>query len=311
MRRLLIRPGAIGDCLCALPALWLLETEETEVWTNGAVAPLVGFGSRVRSLAGSGWSLLGLPSEPPAELIERLRTFDEILSWAGFGQQELIAQSQRLVLPLQLFPALPDPKGGIHVSDWMIQQTTPWQRRPGWQQLEEEPAAWRKPGGRRFLLTPAPATGQSHGQASTRARVILHPFSGSARKNWPLPLFQQLALDLNADADVVWCASPEDPLPSHLRANALQHESLPELTSDLQTANLYVGNDSGITHLAAMLGVPVLALFGPMDPAVWAPRGSRVHIVRTPTAGDPTATIPYQPVLEAATDALGALAANT
>ena len=39
---------------------------------------------------------------------------------------------------------------------------------------------------------------------------------------------------------------------------------------------LYIGNDSGITHLAAAVGTPVLALFGPTDPEVWAPRGPHV-----------------------------------
>ena len=42
----------------------------------------------------------------------------------------------------------------------------------------------------------------------------------------------------------------------------------------------YVGNDSGITHLAAAVGIPVVALFGPTDPAVWAPSGRNVTVVR-------------------------------
>jgi ADP-heptose:LPS heptosyltransferase len=43
---------------------------------------------------------------------------------------------------------------------------------------------------------------------------------------------------------------------------------------------MYVGNDSGITHLAAAVGTPVLALFGPTDPTVWAPRGANVTVGR-------------------------------
>jgi ADP-heptose:LPS heptosyltransferase len=42
----------------------------------------------------------------------------------------------------------------------------------------------------------------------------------------------------------------------------------------------YVGGDSGVTHLAAAVGTPVVAVFGPTDPAVWAPRGPHVAIVR-------------------------------
>jgi ADP-heptose:LPS heptosyltransferase len=44
-------------------------------------------------------------------------------------------------------------------------------------------------------------------------------------------------------------------------------------------ARLYIGNDSGITHLAAAVGTPVVAVFGPTDPGVWSPRGERVRVV--------------------------------
>jgi ADP-heptose:LPS heptosyltransferase len=48
----------------------------------------------------------------------------------------------------------------------------------------------------------------------------------------------------------------------------------------LAHAGLYVGNDSGVSHLAAAWGAPVLALFGPTDPAQWAPVGPRVKVLR-------------------------------
>jgi ADP-heptose:LPS heptosyltransferase len=38
-----------------------------------------------------------------------------------------------------------------------------------------------------------------------------------------------------------------------------------------------IGNDTGITHLAAAIGAPTVALFGPTDPAVWGPRGRKVR----------------------------------
>ena len=52
----------------------------------------------------------------------------------------------------------------------------------------------------------------------------------------------------------------------------------------LRKAAAYVGNDSGITHLAAALGVPVAALFGPTDPNRWAPRGRDVQILMQPVS---------------------------
>jgi ADP-heptose:LPS heptosyltransferase len=104
--------------------------------------------------------------------------------------------------------------------------------------------------------------------------AVIHPFSGSPRKNWPLDNFRRLARGLERRMPVRWCAGPEDPpLP-----DAHRLDDLYELACWLAQASLYIGNDSGITHLAAAVGTPVLAIFGPTDPAVWAPRGPHVRI---------------------------------
>jgi ADP-heptose:LPS heptosyltransferase len=59
-------------------------------------------------------------------------------------------------------------------------------------------------------------------------------------------------------------------------------DDLYELACWLATARIYIGSDSGPTHLAAAVGTPVVALFGPSDPAVWAPRGPHVAIAAAP-----------------------------
>ena len=73
---------------------------------------------------------------------------------------------------------------------------------------------------------------------------------------------------------VRWCAGPEETLD-----DAVRFKDLYELACWLARARVYIGNDSGITHLAAAVGTPVVAIFGPTDPAVWAPRGERVAVV--------------------------------
>jgi ADP-heptose:LPS heptosyltransferase len=55
--------------------------------------------------------------------------------------------------------------------------------------------------------------------------------------------------------------------------------TLAQLAALLTRCRLYLGNDSGVSHLAAMLGVETIVLFGPTDPAQWAPRGKRVTVV--------------------------------
>jgi len=63
---------------------------------------------------------------------------------------------------------------------------------------------------------------------------------------------------------------------------------LARLGRTLARARLYIGNDSGITHLAAAAGCPTLAIFGPTNPAVWAPRGANVRVIQG-KEGFPTA----------------------
>ena len=59
----------------------------------------------------------------------------------------------------------------------------------------------------------------------------------------------------------------------------VENRSLPEVAALLHRSRLYLGNDSGITHLAAAVGCPVVALFGPSDLIKWAPRGERVRVI--------------------------------
>ena len=111
----------------------------------------------------------------------------------------------------------------------------------------------------------------------TRQRfAVIHPFSGSPRKNWPLENFRALARGLERTMPVRWCAGREDPP----LERAVLIDDLYQLACWLARASLYIGNDSGITHLAAAVGTPVLALFGPSDPTVWGPRNAHVRIVR-------------------------------
>src|SRR5690348_2342755 len=84
MRRLLIRPGAIGDCILSLPALEYLTADYTEVWISSPLVPLIQFADAVRPLSSTGLDLLGVGDLPMAAgLMEKLRTFDSVVSWYG------------------------------------------------------------------------------------------------------------------------------------------------------------------------------------------------------------------------------------
>ncbi len=136
-----------------------------------------------------------------------------------------------------------------------------------------------------------------------RHDVILHPGSGSGRKNWPMARYRALADLLRANGrDVWWCAGPaeeEGGLAESLPCDRIiLGRSLVELGGILRSARAYVGNDSGITHLAVAVGCPTVAIFGPTNPRVWGPRGANVCIVQGnvwPEPGDIFNAIPSQP----------------
>jgi heptosyltransferase III len=245
MRRLVIRPGAIGDFILSLPALEYLGTEFLEVWVNGPNVPLVQFADRVRSIASTGLDLLGV-SDPPERLLEELRNFDSIISWYGANRPDFRALTESLRLPFTFHEALPNP--GIHATDFYLGQV-----------------------GAPLGVIPSISC-----PVAPENVAVIHPFSGSPRKNWSLEKFRSLAHGLERHMPVYWCSGPEDPP----LAAAVHITDLYELACWLAKARLYIGNDSGITHLAAAVGTPVLALFGPSDPTVWAPRGAHVRVAR-------------------------------
>jgi ADP-heptose:LPS heptosyltransferase len=121
--------------------------------------------------------------------------------------------------------------------------------------------------------------------------VALHPGSGGATKRWPPGSFASLADTIRGwDMAPLLIEGPQDGAVTAAVQAAGGPRTLP-VARDLSVGALaallarcsgYVGNDSGVTHLAGMVGVPTLALFGPTDPVRWAPLGPRVRIVRAP-----------------------------
>ena len=251
IRRLAIRPGAIGDLVVSLPALQFLRqgADYLEVWCASQNVPLVRFADRVVALPATGIDWIGLPEiEVPPPLASVLANFDEIISWYGANRCEF----RRAVagLPFRFLPALPREHSLLHAADYYMRQV----------------------GGSLPALPRLECAGRDEGF------IVIHPFSGSPRKNWAIENFRELARRLERRLPVKWCAGPEEEL-----SGAVRIENLYELACWLARARLYVGNDSGISHLAAAAGTRVVALFGPTDPSVWAPRGPCVRVLRRPS----------------------------
>src|SRR5215471_14025107 len=149
MRRLIIRPGAIGDFIVSLPALECLKTDYLEVWTHRRTVPLVRFANQVRAIDATGIELTGITQPPPASLAE----FDDIVSWYGSNRPEFREAVRGL--PFRFFSALPPDGGGMHATDFYLSQ----------------------------VGSPLGATPRIECNATRGDFAVIQPFSGSARKN--------------------------------------------------------------------------------------------------------------------------------
>jgi heptosyltransferase III len=112
--------------------------------------------------------------------------------------------------------------------------------------------------------------------------IVIHPGSGSAIKNWPFEFFGQFSEKCKqCGLSVVWMyGEAEKDLPAASGSLVVRNEPLPILVHLLKMSTAYIGNDSGISHLAAGAGCRCVVLFGPSDDVVWGPRGAHVTIVK-------------------------------
>ena len=244
-----------------------LRDAYTEVWVPSAVCPLVRFANVVRPIVSTGIDLI-LPGRPaPLNTLALLRGFDDIVSWYGANRPDFRAAAQELKLPFRFFDALPPFGDFRHATEFFLSQI-----------------GFGGPVAPRINCPPLP---------SGEDFIVIHPFSGGRSKNWPLANFREVSKRL--PLAVSWCAGPEEPLD-----DAVRIDDLYELGCWLASARLYIGNDSGITHLAAAVGTPVIALVKRMDAIVWRPLGRRVHVIARELE-----SISVEDVLEAAEALLG------
>src|SRR5262249_39465791 len=120
MRRLAIRPGAIGDLIVSLPAIESLRAEYFEVWVASGNTSLVRFADSVHSISSTGLDMLEF--DPSQRLGGGLRGFDVMGSWYGAGRAEFREAVARLGLPVRFFPALPCGGCGMHASEFYLEQ---------------------------------------------------------------------------------------------------------------------------------------------------------------------------------------------
>ncbi len=300
---LVLFPGALGDFICFLPTLCALRARYTgpmRLVANAALLELVRLPG-VSSVSIDRREIADLFAAGPvhAETAALCGGFTSVHSWTGFGNPELARRVASLgAQAVSVYP-FRGVQPGEHAVDYYARCVGLPARPIGASVL------FRDDG---WLDT----FRQRHGLGE-RAMVVLHPGSGSRRKNWQG--FADLARRWRqryADALVVLQgpAEVDAPITNAIEAIPVTGRSLPQVAALLAHCAVYVGNDSGISHLAGAVGARGAVLFGPSDPTCWAPRAQALHVLRAaepcPQCGPETFCVHRLPV-ERVIEALGIL----
>ncbi|MGA4580067.1 glycosyltransferase family 9 protein [Limisphaera sp. VF-2] len=277
---LVIRGGAIGDFILTLPAIAALRQHfpraHLEILGYPHIAQLALAGGCVdavrpieaRALAG----FFARNGELSEELRDYFSEFDLIISYL-YDPDQIFQSNVRRCTPAQFIagPHRPDEAAGVHATRVFLR---PLERLAI---FDADPVP-------RLRLPPDPE--------GPTGWLALHPGSGSERKNWPearwADLFRRL-LEVPERRFLLVGGEAEGGRLQHLAAAAppsrrqvCQSLPLAQLARRLQSCRGFVGHDSGITHLAAAVGLPVVALWADTSEAVWRPQGERVRLIRWP-----------------------------
>ncbi len=112
--------------------------------------------------------------------------------------------------------------------------------------------------------------------------AVIHPVAATAEKTWPAERFAEAARYLEKSFDLApfFIGGSGEDLSAFSGWRTIAGAPLSEIKSLIAGASLFVGNDSGPAHMAAAFGVPVVVIFGPSDPVVWAPWRTQGEVLR-------------------------------
>jgi heptosyltransferase-1 len=280
-RILVVRLGAMGDVIHALPAVaslkhsfpgsrvtWLIEAQwapliEQNPYVDGvAIFERGNPGAWMRS-----WRKL------------RAERFDFAVDFQGLIKSAMAAsmarpdrifgfhQSQVRERPAALFYSNRSPAHAAHVVD---------------RNLELAAAA----GAANVLRTFPLPDGTPEGALPENGFVLASPLAGWRAKQWPLAFYSRLAtrLDRELELPLVIDGPPGSGEFSSIACALPHHSTVAGLIHATRRATAVIGVDSGPMHLAAALGKPGVAIFGPTDPARNGPYGDTLQVLRSPRA---------------------------
>jgi heptosyltransferase III len=281
MKILIIRPAALGDTLMLVPALNRLRHSAVihVAGRNPGLQYLKPFAHLCLDFEAAGWhSLFTRIPEVPA-------LPDADLAIAFLKDPEgIVGKNLSSLLPgagVYLFPGLPAPGEEVHVAFYLARCI----RVAG---ADVDPDEAMQEALSRPLI-------QGDGLCGRDGEIVIHPGSGGRDKNHPPDFWMEVVSRIRTEPScrgreitILLGPAEEDVYPFFERSlKGGEHHILLapgtwELVSLLGRANFYIGQDSGVTHLAAMLGTPTLALFRNSSVLQWRPLGPKVRVIHRP-----------------------------
>ena len=289
---LVIHQGALGDFILALPALETLRQAhphaKSVVMGYPRILQLVEkrfYADEILSVDQKGMASFFVPGGVlDSQLSHYFETFDLIVVFGREEEGTVTGNLKRVCRGRVLhIPSFPPRDEKVHLTDYLVKQFA----RYGFPESRSNPKLHLKASDREWATDFWRSKGVT---PEERSKVfVLHPGSGSKKKDWPLDRFlslTQTVLDQRSSKVLIVLGPAEGPEVQRafegIRPNPpvlAKRLTLLQLASAIEGCGFFVGNDSGISHMAAALGVPTLAIFGPTDQGVWSPRGEKTFVV--------------------------------
>ncbi len=277
MRALIIRPCALGDTLLLAPALYQIADKVTVSLLGRKpgidfLKPLL---LNCLDYEKGGWHTLFFEQPNCKDL--SLPDVDRVICFLGDPSGRLNKGLRKCLkhTPIFSFPPFPQRQENIHVAAYLASCL----KKSGLSINPEETI--EKARKRSLFIQGKPPKSEN--------TIVLHPGSGSKKKNYSPEFWLNLIRNKNLRIAHTWILllgpaeekwdqiiSKEQ---SEIEIEIIHSPHKDKLLSLLKKASLYIGHDSGITHLAAMLGTPTICLFKNSDPLHWAPLGPDVTII--------------------------------
>jgi heptosyltransferase III len=284
-RILVIRGGAIGDFVLTLPAMKVLRDQfpgaHIEILGHKHITALAEkrfYADATRSIEeGSLAGFFAKDAALPTELTAYFSSFDLIVSY--LFDPDGIFHGNLTRCRIKRFIAGPSKLSGHEHA--AIQLARPLEQ-IGLHLQDSAARIYPSEGDREFA--------RSFLGSTSEPVIALHPGSGSETKNWPIENWKELGeYLLSTSRTVLVIAGEADDERLRLLETAwknrpvrfAKHLPLPHLAALLENS-LFVGHDSGVSHIAAAVGARSILLFGPTNPDVWAPANRNVMVLQVP-----------------------------